>query len=91
LIDFIPRVWYFLNMYYSYTCPYCGRLFYVFNDSKDEAAKELFDGIKKHEEEYGEDTKDGTLTEYDPETEADMIYEKIQGSETIPSGGYPLE
>jgi len=78
-------------MYYSYNCPYCGKTFYVFSDNKDEASKELFEGIKKHEEEYGEDKKDSTLTEYDPGTEEDMIYEKIEGSETIPSGGYPLE
>jgi len=78
-------------MYYSYSCPYCSKVFYVFSDSKDEAAKELFTGIKNHEIQYGEDKKDPTLTEYNPETEADMIYEKIQGSEDIPPGGYPLE
>lgn len=78
-------------MYYSYNCPYCKRLFYVFSDSKEEAAKELFAGIDQHEKQYGEDTKDNTLHEYDEGTEENMIYSALQESEEIPSGGYPIE
>ena len=78
-------------MYYSYSCPYCQKVFYVFNDSKEEAAKELYEGIDKHEIEYGEDKKDPILHEYDPETETDMIYEKLQGSTEAPEDGYSLD
>lgn len=78
-------------MYYYYSCPYCQKVFYVFNDSKEEAAKQLFNGITQHETQYGEDQKDHTLQEYDPETETDMIYNAIQGSNEIPAGAYPIE
>jgi hypothetical protein len=78
-------------MYYSYSCPYCSKLFYVFSDSKEEAAKELYEGIDKHETQYGEDKKDPVLHEYDPATEEDTIYENLQESEQIPPGGYPIE
>jgi hypothetical protein len=77
-------------MYYFYKCPYCQKNFYVFSDSKEEAAKELFNGLVKHEHEYGEDQKDATLTEYDPETETNSIYNSLNESESIPSDGYPL-
>jgi hypothetical protein len=76
-------------MYYSYSCPYCGRLFYVFSDSKEEAAKQLYEGIDKHETQYKEDN--AVLHEYDPETEEDMIYDNLQESEAIPPGGYQIE
>lgn len=78
-------------MYYSYKCPYCTKNYYVFNDSKEEAAKKLFAGLVQHEHNYGEDTKDNTLTEYDPETETNMIYSSLQESGEIPSGSYPIE
>lgn len=78
-------------MYYSYQCPYCQKTFYVFNENKEEAAKALFAGLQNHEHEYGEDTKDPTLTEYDPEIETNMIYESMLESSEIPAGGYPLE
>lgn len=78
-------------MYFYYNCPYCQKTFYVFSESKEEAANELFNGLIKHEHEYGEDQKDTTLTEYDPETETNMIYEALNESETIPQGGYPIE
>jgi hypothetical protein len=78
-------------MYYYYNCPYCQKTFYAFSESKEEASKTLFNGLVKHEHEYGEDQKDTTLTEYDPETETNMIYNAINESESAPSGGYPLE
>jgi len=78
-------------MYYYYNCPYCQKVFYVFSENKEEAAKELFNGLVKHEHEYGEDQKDATLTEYDPETETNMIYNALNESESIPSGAYPIE
>lgn len=78
-------------MYYSYSCPYCQKVFYVFSENKEEAAKELFAGITNHEHSYGEDEKDTTLTKYDPETETNMIYSSLQESTEPPSGGYQLD
>jgi hypothetical protein len=78
-------------MYYSYNCPYCSKVFYIFNDDKAEAAKELFAGLKKHQLEYGEDKKDTTLEKYDPEVETNMIYSSAAGTAEIPSGGNPIE
>lgn len=78
-------------MYFSYKCPYCSKLFYVYNDSKEEAAKALYAGIDSHEKQYGEDTKDYVLHEYDAETETNMIYDTVEETEEIPSGAYPIE
>lgn len=78
-------------MYYSYNCPACSKIFYVFDDSKEDASKKLFEGLKSHEHEYGEDQKDTTLTQYDEGTEENMIYGAVQESNEIPPGGYPLE
>jgi hypothetical protein len=78
-------------MYYTYPCPYCSKIFYVYNDNKEEAAKQLYAGLDKHEEEWGEDKKDPILHEYDPETETNMIYDAIEETDTIPLGGYPVE
>lgn len=76
-------------MYYSYSCPSCGRLFYVFSDDKEQAAKALYEGIDKHETDYKEDA--AVLHEYDEGTEEDTIYENMQESETVPPGGYLIE
>src|SRR5882762_2238962 len=83
------KICYYFSMYYSYKCPSCQRQFYVFSDSKEEAAKELYEGIDKHEAAYGENQD--ILHEYDPETEENTIYEALQESETIPQGAYPIE
>ena len=91
IIEITFYICYGLVMYYYYNCPYCQKVFYIFSDSKEEASKELFSGLMKHEHEYGEDQKDATLTEYDPETETNMIYNSLKESESIPSGGYPIE
>ena len=76
-------------MYYSYKCPYCNRLFYVYSSNKEAASKALYAGIDKHEVAYGENQD--VLHEYDPETEANMIYNALTESEEIPSGAYPVE
>ena len=78
-------------MYYSYKCPYCSKEYYTYTDDKEQAAKNLFTGLVKHEHDYGEDQKDNTLQEYDPETETNMIYTLIQDSPTKPPGGYSLD
>jgi uncharacterized Zn finger protein (UPF0148 family) len=78
-------------MYYLYNCPYCSKDFYVYNENKEEASKQLLAGLKKHEHEWGEDNKDETLTENDEETEANMIYDAMKESNEIPLDGYPIE
>ncbi len=77
-------------MYYSYSCPYCSKVFYVFDENQEHAAKQLFAGIAQHQVQFGEDTKDTKLKEYDPEVETNIIYSAITGSSEIPSGGYPI-
>jgi len=76
-------------MYYSYTCPACNRQFYVYSENKEEAAKQLYAGIDKHEVVYGENQD--ILHEYDPETEENTIYSTLQESESVPQGAYPIE
>ncbi len=76
-------------MYYSYTCTYCGRLFYTFNDNKEAAANTLYDGIKSHLKEYGEDEKEHQLD--DGRTlDTSQIYSEMSGYDDEPSGGYEI-
>lgn len=76
-------------MFYSHPCSYCGRLFYTFNDSKYEAAKTLYYGIKQHLTDYDEDRK-----EYDfddgPSIDTNEVYAAMRESNVRPSGGYEL-
>ncbi len=76
-------------MYYTYNCPYCNRPFYVYSVNRQTAAQALYNGIDKHEVAYGENQD--ILHEYDPETEANMIYSALQESAEIPPGAYPIE
>ena len=76
-------------MYYSYPCPYCRKIFYTYNGSKEQAAEILFHGIKKHQAEYDEDQKEHTLDEGE-HVEVNQMYRAITGSEEKPTGGYEL-
>jgi len=77
-------------MYYTFSCPYCNRLFYTYNDNKEQAAEILFTGITAHLQSYGEADKDHTLTDQLPETETNQIYASMGESSELPSGGYQL-
>ena len=77
-------------MYYSHKCPYCGKVFYTFNDSKEQAAQILFTGIKKHLIDYNEDHKEFEFDEYF-EKEVNQMYAEIVASSQRPEGGYELE
>ncbi len=76
-------------MFYSHPCSYCTKVFYTFNDSKYEAAKILYAGIKKHLMDYDEDHK-----EYDfddgPSIDTNEVYNAMVESQYRPSGGYEL-
>lgn len=77
-------------MYYSYPCSYCGKVFYTFNDNKEQAARVLYEGIKEHLKEYDEDHKEYKFDE-DPETEENEMYKEMTESNEPPAGGYELE
>ena len=76
-------------MFYSHPCSYCTKVFYTFNDSKYEAAKTLYNGIKQHLIDYDEDHK-----EYDfddgPEIDTNEVYAAMRESRVRPAGGYEL-
>lgn len=76
-------------MYYSHACSYCLKIFYTYNSSKQGAATVLFEGIKKHLVEYGEDHKEYQFDE-DPEIEINQMYYAMIESEEEPRGHYEL-
>ncbi len=76
-------------MYYSHTCPYCGKVFYTYNEDKELAARAIYEGIKGHEKEYDEEKKDFTFT-HGEEYDTDQIYEELEESDDTPSGGYQV-
>jgi len=76
-------------MYYSHPCSYCSKIFYTYNDSKFEAAKTLYDGIKAHLAEYDEDHKEYKFDD-GPTTDTNEVYAEMSESPTAPSGGYEL-
>lgn len=76
-------------MYFVKTCTYCTKVFYTYHDRKEEAAKVLYDGIKKHLVEWGEDSKEHELDEA-PELEIDQIYYEIIEAEDEPQSAYEL-
>ncbi len=76
-------------MYYSYPCSYCSKIFYTFNDSREDAAKKLFFGIKEHLVSYGEDSKEHRFDDY-PEIDINMIYASLSESIVRPVGAYEL-
>ena len=76
-------------MYYSHRCSYCTKVFYTYQSSKSVAAKVLYEGIKAHLIEYGEDHKEYEFDE-DPSIEANQMYKAMTGSEEKPAGGYEV-
>lgn len=76
-------------MYYSSKCTYCGKTFYTFNNNREQASRDLFNGIKKHLVEYGEDQKEYEMDEY-KEKEENEMYSAMSESEHPPSGGYEI-
>jgi hypothetical protein len=77
-------------MYYSYPCSYCEKVFYTFNDSRENAASVLFYGIKQHLIDYDEDRKEYEFDD-EPQVDIDKIYYTMAETNYAPSGGYELE
>lgn len=76
-------------MYYSHSCSYCAKIFYTYHSSKEEAARVLFEGIKKHLVDYKEDHKEYMFDE-DPEVEVNQMYYAMSEHEEEPDGHYQL-
>ncbi len=72
-------------MYYSHRCSYCAKTFFVYDTNKSRAAKKLYEGIKKHLIDYGEDHKEYEFDE-DPSIEANQMYNSMSESEDKPYG-----
>lgn len=76
-------------MYYSHRCSYCTKLFYTFDRSKKNAARKLYEGIKKHLISYNEDHKEFKFDE-DPGIEANQMYTEMVESSSAPRGAYQV-
>lgn len=76
-------------MYYSHRCSYCTKVFYVYDSNKSRAAKKLYEGIKKHLQDYDEDHKEYQFDEA-PSIEANQMYGEMMETEDKPAGGYGL-
>lgn len=76
-------------MYYSYPCSYCGRLFYTYHTNKEQAARTLYEGIKRHLVEYKEDEREYDLDD-GPREDSNEIYDGMKELEDPPQGGYEL-
>lgn len=74
-------------MYYSHSCSYCTKVFFTYHSNKEAAAKVLFEGIKIHLIEYGEDHKEYMFDE-DPKIEIDQMYYAMTELEEKPDGGH---
>lgn len=76
-------------MYYSHSCSYCSKIFYTYHSSRQGASKVLFEGIKKHLIEYGEDHKEYMFDE-DSSIEVNQMYYAMTEHEDEPAGDYEL-
>ena len=76
-------------MYYSRRCSYCGKVFFTEVSNRSAAAKALYEGIKKHLIEYGEDHKEYQFDE-DPSIEVSQMYNEMSENEERPAGGYEV-
>jgi hypothetical protein len=78
-----------LNMYYSFPCSYCGKVFYTFSRSRSTAADELYSGIKTHLRSYDEDHKEYQFDEA-PVIEVRQMYTSMIETSDPPKGAYEL-
>jgi hypothetical protein len=74
-------------MYYSYPCPYCGKIFYTYNQNKEQASHVLYNGIKQHLIDYKEDEKEYELDDGE-KIDSDKIYAQMREAKYAPVGGY---
>lgn len=76
-------------MHYSHSCSYCSKVFYTFSNSKEQAARALYYGIKQHLQDYDEDHKEYQFDD-GPEIDIDEVYAALSESSERPSGGYEV-
>lgn len=76
-------------MYYSHPCSYCSKVFYTFNDNKEQAATTLYAGIKQHLISYGEDDKEHQFDD-GASIDTNEVYAAMEESSEPPAGGYQL-
>jgi hypothetical protein len=76
-------------MYYSHPCSYCSKVFYTFNESRMEAAKALYTGIKQHLIDYDEDHKEYQFDD-GPTIDTNEVYSSMVESSSAPTGGYQV-
>lgn len=76
-------------MYYAHSCSYCTKVFYTYQDRKEDAAKILYTGIKKHLIEYDEDHKEFKFDD-GVEVDTNEVYYELTEHIEPPSGGYEL-
>lgn len=76
-------------MYYSHRCSYCTKVFYTFNDNKEQASRALYAAIKKHLQDYDEDHKEYKFDD-GPQQDSNEIYAEMTESNTKPAGGYQV-
>lgn len=74
-------------MYYSQSCSYCHKVFYVYESSKHRAAERLYNIIKKHLDEYNEDDKEYKYDDGLAQDSAEILSEMSETNEP-PKGGY---
>lgn len=74
-------------MYYSYKCPYCGRVFYTYDTDRERASRTLYASIKQHLIDYNEDHKEYELDDGERE-DSDQIYAGMSESKDEPVGAY---
>lgn len=77
-------------MYYSHPCSYCTKVFYVYHNSKEAAAKILYFGIKQHLIDYNEDHKEFDFDD-GPEIDVNEVYYALIELNDPPVGGYELK
>jgi hypothetical protein len=76
-------------MYYAHSCSYCTKIFYTYDNSKHNAAKTLYHGIKKHLIDYNEDHKEYQFDD-GPTIDINEVYVAVSELEDPPAGGYEL-
>ena len=76
-------------MYYSHSCSYCTKIFYIYHNNKEHASRLLYVAIKSHLIEYDEDHKEYKFDD-GIEADSDEIYYKIIESNDAPPGGYEV-
>jgi hypothetical protein len=64
-------------------------MFYTYHESREGASKVLYEGIKSHLVEYGEDHKEYMFDE-DPEVEVNQMYYAMLEHNEEPQGDYKL-